>query len=67
MTTPNCVICGESQFDHHEFEPTMPKGCKCQPGSWIGAQRIKRVCNKYVCNTAADMCETCEHDEACHI
>ena len=56
-----CAICGESEDAHHEFQPKMPEGCKCNPGEW---DEYVPVCDVF--SGDGRRCDRCEHDKACH-
>lgn len=63
MPAKICRVCGEREQAHHEYEPTMPDGCQCDPGSWD--DDVTEVCAAYVGDPGKG-CDRCEHDERCH-
>ena len=60
-----CKHCGKHREDHHDFEPEMPPGCVCDPGTWDGGS-ARPACERFE-GDADQYCETCEHDAACHV
>jgi hypothetical protein len=60
-----CAICGKPENEHHDFVPrVMPKGCKCDPGTW-DADSIRPVCESHEGHDDS-YCQNCCHDKACH-
>ena len=58
-----CKHCGGTKEAHHDYEPSMPEGCECNPGEW--GDTVNDICAEYQGN-GITVCAKCEHDEECH-
>ena len=58
-----CKHCGGTEEAHHDYEPSMPEGCVCDPGGW--GDVVTDVCAKYL-GDGMSYCAKCEHDKDCH-
>ena len=58
-----CKHCGKPEAEHHDYEPTMPEGCVCDPGEW--GDNVTEPCEEYQ-GEGGQYCKRCEHDKACH-
>lgn len=58
-----CAICGRYEEDHHDFEPSMPEGCQCDPGEW--GSMVPDPCAEFH-GKEGQHCSRCEHDAHCH-
>ena len=59
----NCLICKKPDVMHHEFTPSLPKGCM---GCTDWASDIPEVCGEFEQSKYEESCVNCEHDERCH-
>ena len=59
-----CKHCGLPEWAHHDYEPSMPDGCVCDPGEW--GDEVRVPCAEYL-GDGQQYCTRCEHDSACHI
>ena len=58
-----CKHCGGTEEAHHDYEPSMPEGCICDPRDW--GDVVNDVCPAYR-SGIDEYCSQCQHDEACH-
>ena len=60
-----CAVCGREKVEHHEYNPSMPPGCVCEPGEWD--DEVPSPCDEYCASDIGNHCLTCEHDKECHL
>jgi hypothetical protein len=59
-----CKHCGLPEEDHHDYEPSMPDGCVCDPNEW--GDNVPAPCAEYL-GDGQQHCKRCDHDRACHM
>ena len=59
-----CKHCGLPEEDHHDYEPSMPDGCVCDPNEW--GDNVPAPCAEYL-GDGQQHCNRCDHDRACHM
>lgn len=64
MGEQTCRHCDRPRDEHHEFDPKMPDGCVCDPGTW--QPHVPGPACEAHQGDPLEYCERCEHEHACH-